>query len=241
MNLSPFPYIIYLLILSVNGKVKLDTELANKPAISDMSYKYQRQGIHKRTVIWKDYIRMDDNGQLQENIASHKQLAMPPKTRGFAIASMVCGISSLLLCCLGLALPLAALGILFAILSHRKEHYMSGFSITGIITASSGMALGIIYLLLTIFIYQVPEASSDQGSSQEYNDYTEDATPGEKGSGEYDEEYSVPPYSGEYGIPPYFEEYFEEFPYFEGYDMPPYYEEYGGEYDVPDDFSGFNF
>jgi len=151
------------------------------------------------------------------------QPAMPPKTRGFAIASMVCGISSLLLCCLGMALPLAALGILFALLSHRKGHYLSGFSITGIVTACSGMVLGIIYLLLVIFLYQFEESQPPRENVQEYNENTEDS--------------------------PYFEEYFEDFPYFEGYDMPPYSEEYGGEYntlpfveefDIPHDYNGFS-
>lgn len=100
---------------------------------------------------------MDHKGLLQPNTDIQQPSAMPPKNRGFSIASMVCGIVSLLMCCLGLAIPLAALGILFALLSHRKGHCLNNFSITGIVTACSGIVLGIIYLLLVIFLYPFEE------------------------------------------------------------------------------------
>lgn len=111
---------------------------------------------------------MDYKGLLQPNTDMQQPSAMPPKTRGFSIASMVCGIVSLLMCCLGLAIPLAALGILFALLSRRKGHYMNNFSITGIVTACSGMVLGIIYLLLVIFMYQFEETQPTQENVPEY-------------------------------------------------------------------------
>jgi len=183
---------------------------------------------------------MDDKGQLQQNTAIQQQPPIPPNTRGFAIASMVCGISSLLLCCLGLSLPLAALGILFAVLSHRKGHYLSGFSITGIITGCSGMVLGIIYILLWLFIYEPEEPQITQEPRQEYSEDFGEEVPDEP--------------TEEDSMPPNFDKYFEDFPYFEGYDMPPYSDEYGGEYsplpffekygipdDFPDDFSSFGF
>ena len=63
----------------------------------------------------------------------------------FAVASMVCGILSVTLCCTGiLALPLGALGILFAVLSKRLDTPLTPFSITGIILSSIGLLLGII-------------------------------------------------------------------------------------------------
>lgn len=110
-----------------------------------------------------------------------QQPAKPPGTLGFAIASMVCGISSLLLCCLGIALPLAALGILFALLSHRKGHYLSGFSITGIVTGCSGMVLGIIYLVLVIFMYQFEESQPIEESQPTWDNRQE-----------YFEEFDIP-------------------------------------------------
>ena len=58
---------------------------------------------------------------------------------GFATASLVCGILSLVLCCTGiLGIPAGALSILFAVLSKRKGESLSGMSIAGIVSAPSG-------------------------------------------------------------------------------------------------------
>ncbi len=65
-------------------------------------------------------------------------------SNNFAIASLICGIASLLLCCTVIfSIPLAALSILFALLSSRKGAGMPGMSIAGIST-------GIVSLILTI-------------------------------------------------------------------------------------------
>ena len=67
-------------------------------------------------------------------------------TNGFAVASMVCGIISIVLCCtIVLSLPFAALSILFAVLSHRKGRNLPGMSIAGIST-------GIMSLVFTLFM-----------------------------------------------------------------------------------------
>lgn len=65
------------------------------------------------------------------------------KTSGFAIASLILGIASIVTCCLGVfSIPLGALSILFAILSRRKSTGMPGMSIAGICTSIFGMLLG---------------------------------------------------------------------------------------------------
>lgn len=67
-------------------------------------------------------------------------------TNSFAVASMVCGIISLVLCCtIVLSLPFAALSILFAVLSYRKGRNLPGMSIAGIST-------GIMSLVFTVFM-----------------------------------------------------------------------------------------
>lgn len=65
------------------------------------------------------------------------------KTSGFAIASLVLGIVSIVTCCFGIfSIPLGSLSILFAILSRRKGTGMPGMSIAGICTSIFGMLLG---------------------------------------------------------------------------------------------------
>lgn len=70
---------------------------------------------------------------------------------GFAIASMVCGIISIVACCTGvLSIPLGALGILFAILLKRKGKPMPGMCVAGIWLSCVGIALGI---LMTVYSF----------------------------------------------------------------------------------------
>ncbi len=67
--------------------------------------------------------------------------------RGFVIASMVCGILSIVLCCPGVGFILGALAILFAVLTRRKGQSMSSMALTGIITGSVGLFFGIIFMI----------------------------------------------------------------------------------------------
>ncbi len=72
------------------------------------------------------------------------------KTNPFSIASMICGILSILVCCCGfLSLPFGALGILFALLARRKGQSISGMSIAGIVTSAIGMVCGVAFLVLS--------------------------------------------------------------------------------------------
>lgn len=75
---------------------------------------------------------------------------MNPNTtnaNGMAIAAMVLGIVSIpMLCCSGLGLPLAALGIIFALLSRRGRH-MSTQAKVGF-----GLSLGSIIITFLAFI-----------------------------------------------------------------------------------------
>ena len=67
-----------------------------------------------------------------------------PKYRGLSIASMVCGICSLVLCCTGLlSIPAGALGILFALLTRKRGQRMNNMCVAGIWLSCVGLALGI--------------------------------------------------------------------------------------------------
>lgn len=75
------------------------------------------------------------------------------RQNGFAIASLVCGILSLVLCCTGiLGIPAGALSILFAVLSKRKGEALSGMSTAGVVTAVIGILLGILTVAYSIYL-----------------------------------------------------------------------------------------
>ena len=84
---------------------------------------------------------------------NYNSAPQPNRPGGFAIASLVCGIISVILCCTGvLSIPTGALGILFAVLTKRKGQNMSGLCIAGIWLSCVGMALGILMTVYSFFM-----------------------------------------------------------------------------------------
>lgn len=92
-----------------------------------------------------DYYQ-NQNNEMNQNIPQ-----IDPKYRGLSIASMVCGICSLVLCCTGLlSIPAGALGILFAMLTRKKGQRMSSMCVAGIWLSCVGLALGIFITISSI-------------------------------------------------------------------------------------------
>ncbi len=88
-----------------------------------------------------------DSGMTQDNGTPQDSGVQTRSIRGFALASMIFGVSSILLCCTGLLpLPLGALGTLFAILSRRRAKPMSGMGAAGMVTSIIGMVMGIVII-----------------------------------------------------------------------------------------------
>lgn len=97
------------------------------------------------------------NNPTQYNSGNQYNNMRNSSSGGFAIASLICGILSLVFCCLGfISLALGAMGILFAVLSNRKGKPMSGMSVTGISTGIVGMALGFFITIYYIFAAMLP-------------------------------------------------------------------------------------
>lgn len=108
---------------------------------------------------------MDFNGNDQDNQndgrqwdrwnsnASHSsyynQPTHTPYGQGFAIASLVLGLTSVTIGCCGLCLPLGALGILFALLVRRTGKRLTGIAQAGLILSIIGFVGGIIMYVYT--------------------------------------------------------------------------------------------
>lgn len=88
---------------------------------------------------------------------SFNQIA--PRINPFSVASLGCGILSVLLCCTGLlGIPFGALGILFALLSRRLNKATPPMSATGLLFSGVGLALGFAVTIYTAFyIWNDPE------------------------------------------------------------------------------------
>lgn len=75
----------------------------------------------------------------------------PQKASGLAIASMVCGIISIVICCVWyLAAPLAIAAIVLGIVNNVKKLGGKGMAIAGIITGACGLLL-VIALFVIVF------------------------------------------------------------------------------------------
>ena len=72
-------------------------------------------------------------------------------TSKFALVSMILGICSLvLLCTVFFPIILGGLGLIFAILSKRKDKKMETAAMTGVITSSIGLGLSLIFCIISV-------------------------------------------------------------------------------------------
>lgn len=71
---------------------------------------------------------------------------------GFAVASMVLGLVSLILFCTGINIIIAILAIVFGIIHLVKQKQKSGMAVAGIITAVVGILAFITYWILIIHV-----------------------------------------------------------------------------------------
>ena len=74
-----------------------------------------------------------------------------PKTKGWAVASMVIGIISVVCCCFGWSgIIMGAGAIILAIVSRRNLGYFDGMTIAGLILGIFGFVFGIMIVIYTL-------------------------------------------------------------------------------------------
>lgn len=99
----------------------------------------------------------------------YNQPTHKPYGQAFAIASLVCGLLSVTVGFCGIALPLGAMGIIFAVLVRRKGKRTNPTAQTGLIFSSTGAVLGA--LLLVLYLLFMPlmlkQQLSDENTRQQ--------------------------------------------------------------------------
>ncbi len=116
-----------------------------------------------------------DNTQAIASTPYYNQPTEPPK-KGLAITSMVIGILSMTLCCVGGSL-LGLIGLILGIVALAKKQGGTGMSIAGIATSVIGMLIGI-YALFYIFALGLGfslMASEGFEDYAYYEDYSDDS------------------------------------------------------------------
>ena len=120
-----------------------------------------------------DYNGNNQNGSDQwdrwNSNSSHSSYYNQPTHRpygqAFALASLVCGLLSVTIGFCGIALPLGALGIIFAVLVRRKGKKTNSTAQTGLILSSIGTVLGA--LILVLYLMLMPLMLKQQLSNDE--------------------------------------------------------------------------
>lgn len=94
---------------------------------------------------------------------------------GFAIASLVCGIISVICCCVcGLTSVLGICGIVFGAISLRKEGRGKGLAIGGIVTGSIGVLLALVSLIMSLGAGLLPNYTEMLENPEQFEEYIED-------------------------------------------------------------------
>lgn len=119
-----------------------------------------------------------DNGQWDRwnsnasNSSYYNQPTHRPYGQSFSIASAVCGLLSMMTCCtIILSLPLGALGILFAVLAHRKGKKMSSACATGLIFSCVGLVSALSMILYSFVM--LPTLMKNEAFRSQLNAMTE--------------------------------------------------------------------
>ena len=94
-----------------------------------------------------DWDRWNSNAS---NSSYYNQPTHRPYGQSFSIASAICGILAMMTSCtVVLSMCLGALGILFAVLAHRKGKRMSSSCVTGLTLSCIGVTFAVAILVYT--------------------------------------------------------------------------------------------
>ncbi len=99
-------------------------------------------------------------------------MEMKSRNRGFAIASMILGILSILCCCftyIGIALSIIA--IVFAVVSRVRMGYFDGMAIAGLVLGIIGFVFGVSILIIDIAFTEQLEAWLEANYPEIYEGY----------------------------------------------------------------------
>jgi len=78
----------------------------------------------------------------------------PQGGKGFAIASMVLGITSVVCCCCYfLSLPCGILGLVFGIVNLAQKRPGRSMALAGVITSGVALVLTVIFILFSLYIF----------------------------------------------------------------------------------------
>ncbi len=98
----------------------------------------------------------------------------PEEGPGFAIAGMVCGILSIVCCCVWyVGLVLGIVGLVLSIISVRQHRPGKGMAIAGIICSSIGLGIGLLMGITSIITMLNPSYQNEilREFYQSYGDY----------------------------------------------------------------------
>ncbi len=109
------------------------------------------------------------------NSSYYNQPVHRPYGQAFSYASFIMGMLSVTIGCCGLSIPLSALGVLFALLAHRKGRRMNSTAKSGLVLSCIGAVLGVclaVYSFLAMpgIMKQFQALSQSQSEASPYGE-----------------------------------------------------------------------
>lgn len=137
-----------------NGPEKVDAEIVDEPKSSD-SFSGFSQDSYSST----------QSGSTQYEYSSYDESPVPSSKKGFAIASLVLGILSMLCCCCGwIPVIFGAAALVFGILSLSKGYGGKGLAVAGIVCCVIGIIGGVITIAVPASVSDFAESiTGDMG------------------------------------------------------------------------------
>lgn len=110
------------------------------------------------------------------NSSYYNQPVHRPHGQAFSYASFLFGMLSVTIGCCGISLPLGALGLLFALLVHRKGKKLNHTAKSGLVLSCIGIFLGLFSIYISLMMPQTlqrlqPQNASETTYGTEYDNY----------------------------------------------------------------------
>lgn len=143
-----------------------------EPEVSDSGswQQYQESEPQNTSGEWNDSYQ--DNSYTQNTTYQQPVSGIQNAGQGFGIASMVCGIISLVLFCSCLNIPLAVIALVFGIIQLTKAGTSKGMAITGIITACLSILLLVGFMAMFVLSANVQsELGNTLDLYEQYEDF----------------------------------------------------------------------
>lgn len=134
----------------------------NQPQNTNNYYNQQQNGgqnYYNNSQPGDGFYQTDDSFNSVNNQGYQNYVPEPEEGPGYAIAGMVCGILSIVLCCcqIYISAALAVIGMIFSILVLKNGKPGKGMAIAGVVCSAIGIIIAVFLICTRVYMLTHPE------------------------------------------------------------------------------------